>query len=70
MRLSGREVQPEIKVSPGTVRPIRLRTAGFVFTMGPVEAMDLATQLADAVAEVRSSPQALEFFNTTERKAP
>jgi hypothetical protein len=70
MRLSGREVQPEVKVSPESVRPIRLRTAGFVFTMSAVEALDLANQLADAVLEAQASPQALAFFNTTERKAP
>jgi hypothetical protein len=76
MRLSGRDIQPDVKVSPGTVRPIRLRTAGFVFAMGPAEALHLATQLADAVAEVGEvvaevkSPPALEFFNTTERTAP
>ncbi|PQP38792.1 hypothetical protein ACORG1_24650 [Mycobacterium sp. TJFP1] len=68
MRLSGRDVQPEIKVSPETVRPIRLRLAGFVFTMHPTEAMDLANQLADAVAELKP-PRALEIFNT-ESKPP
>ena len=31
MRLSGRDVQPDVKVSPGTVRPIRLRAGGLMF---------------------------------------
>ena len=52
MRLSGRDIQPDVKVSPGTVRPIRLRAAGLVFGMERAEALDLATQLADAVAEI------------------
>lgn len=63
MRLSGRDVQPEIKVSPETVRPIRLRLGGLVFVMHANEALDLANQLADAVAELKP-PRALEIFNT------
>lgn len=69
MRLSGRDVQPDVKVSPDSVRPIRLRVAGFVFTMDTAEALHLANQLAEAIAEMKPA-KALEFFNTTERKAP
>jgi hypothetical protein len=52
MRLSGRDIQPDVKVSPGTVRPIRLRAAGLVFGMNRAEALHLADQLADAVDEI------------------
>ncbi|WP_418601576.1 hypothetical protein [Mycolicibacterium sp. SCSIO 43805] len=54
MRLSGRDIQPDVKVSPDTVRPIRLRAAGLVFGMNTAEAMHLATQLADAVDEIHN----------------
>lgn len=63
MRLSAREVAPSVAVMPDSVRPIRLRAGGLTFTMDVAEALGLATQLADAIAEVQS-PQALEFFNT------
>lgn len=55
MRLSGRDIQPDVKTAPGTVRPIRLRAAGLVFGLGAAEALDLANQLADAVAEVKTT---------------
>lgn len=68
MRLSGRDVQPDVKVSPESIRPIRLRFAGFVFAMQGTEALDLANQLADAVAALKP-PKALEFFNTGKEPA-
>lgn len=68
MRLSARNVQPEIKVSPGAVLPIRLRTGGFAFAMDAAEALDLANQLADAVAELKQ-PAALKVFNTEKEQA-
>ena len=49
MRLSSRDVQPEIVAVPDTQRPIRLRTGTISFGLTPAEAIDLATQLADAV---------------------
>ena len=55
MRLSGRDIQPDVKVSPGTVRPIRLRTAGLVFGLNPAEALHLASQLANAVDEINNN---------------
>ena len=54
MRLSARYIQPEVMVSPEAKWPIRLRTGGLVFTMDAAEALDLATQLADAVAEINN----------------
>lgn len=54
MRLSGRDVQPDVKVSPGTVRPIRLRAGGLMFGLDAAEALDLANQLADAVALLKT----------------
>ncbi|MDN4518149.1 hypothetical protein QYF68_09960 [Mycolicibacterium austroafricanum] len=66
MRLNARYVQPEVKVSPDAVLPIRLRVGGFMFAMEAVEALDLANQIADAVAELKppKPPRALEIFNT------
>ncbi|WP_370500262.1 hypothetical protein NWT09_00120 [Mycolicibacterium sp. jd] len=63
MRLSARNVQSEVKVSRDAVLPIRLRTGGLVFAMDAAEALDLANQLADAVAELKPA-KALEIFNT------
>ena len=62
MRLSGRDTQPDIRVAPGTVRPIRLRVAGLVFGLNTSEALDLATRLADAADQLKP-PRALEIFN-------
>lgn len=55
MRLSAREVAPSVALMPDSVRPIRLRTGGLTFTMDVAEALDLATQLADAVAEINNN---------------
>jgi hypothetical protein len=53
MRLSGREVTPEVAIMAGTRRPVRLRTGVLTYMLTPAEAIDLATQLADAVTQVK-----------------
>ncbi|TQK27886.1 hypothetical protein [Arthrobacter sp. SLBN-53] len=68
MRLSARNVQPEVRVSPDAVLPIRLRTGGFAFAMDAAEALHLANELADAVASLKK-PRALEIFNTDKEQA-
>lgn len=57
MRLSARNTGYAITAVPGTARPVRLRIGGLGFCMEPDEAVQLANDLADAVAEI----------NTTER---
>lgn len=52
MRLSARDLHPTIVVAPDTVRPIRLRTGALTFMFTAAEAINLATQLADAVTEL------------------
>lgn len=52
MRLSGREMQASVIVLHESGRPIRLRAAGLTFSMDTAEALDLATQLADAVTRI------------------
>lgn len=58
MRLSAKDLAANVVIMPGTVRPVRLRMAGLSYCLEPDEAIELANQLADAVAEI----------NTTERK--
>lgn len=55
MRLSGRHVNPEVVVMRDTARPIRLRAAGLAYMFTADEAVELATQLADAVDEIRTN---------------
>lgn len=52
MRLSSRDVNPTVVVLHESGRPIRLRTGGITFAMDTGEALDLATQLADAVTRI------------------
>ena len=52
MRLSAREVSPSVVVLYESGRPIRLRTGGLTFAMDTDEALDLASQLADAVTRI------------------
>lgn len=55
MRLSARDFQPEIVLAPDSRRPIRLRAGGgMAFMLTPTEAIDLATQLADAVTQFKA----------------
>lgn len=54
MRLSARDLDPRVTTMPANARPIRLRAAGLVFAFEPAEALALAHQLADAVAEVNN----------------
>ncbi len=55
MRLSARNLEPSVVVSPGTERPIRLRTGALTYMFTTAEAVDLATKLADAVGEINHS---------------
>ncbi len=54
MRLTARETAPFVNAMPDSVRPIRLRAGGLTFAMDTAEAIDLATQLADAVDELKT----------------
>lgn len=55
MRLTARETAPCVGVMHDSVRPIRLRAGGLTFAMDTAEALDLATQLADAVAKINNN---------------
>lgn len=52
MRLTARETAPCVNVMHDSVRPVRLRAGGLTFAMEAAEAIELATQLADAVTRV------------------
>jgi hypothetical protein len=54
MRLTARETAPFVNMVPDSVRPIRLRAGGLTFAMETAEAIDLATQLADAVTQFKA----------------
>lgn len=54
MRLSGREYEPIVAVAPGTTRPVRVRAGTLSFMFTTAQAIELATQLADAVTELRT----------------
>ncbi|KUI16152.1 hypothetical protein AU191_01050 [Mycolicibacterium acapulense] len=54
MRLSAKEMAVQVGAMPGSARPIRLRGGGLQFQMTCAEAVELATQLADAVDEIRN----------------
>ncbi len=60
MRLNAKNVQYDVSVLHESERPIRLNTGTIYFSLTAAEAIDIATQLADAVEQSR----------TTERKAP
>ncbi len=53
MRLSARDLKYGIGVMPESSRPIRLPTGGLTFCMDATEALELASQLADAVEEAK-----------------
>lgn len=53
MRLSSRDLQPIVAISPESIRPIRLRTGALTYMFTPDQAIELATQLADAVDELK-----------------
>ena len=55
MRLSARDLEARVVTVPGTIRPVRLSFGGFSFRLDPGEAIGLATQLADAVDEIRNT---------------
>lgn len=53
MRRNAQNLDPLVAGAPGTVRPIRMRLGGLVYSMEPEEAIELATQLADAVQRIK-----------------
>ncbi len=55
MRVAAKDLHPTVTVAPDTVRPIRLRTGALTYMFNTAEAIDLATQLADAVGEVNKT---------------
>lgn len=56
MRLSARNVTYVVDTVPdSTGRPVRLAIAGSTYRMDAAEAIDLATQLADAVTRLNST---------------
>lgn len=56
MRLSGKEVIMKVNVVRHIPMPIQIRGGGMSFMMTPDEAIELASHLADAVAEL-NAPQ-------------
>lgn len=59
MRLSARDVHPMVVVLHDSGRPIRMRTGGLTFAMDTAEALNLATQLADAVTRINEQRKAI-----------
>ena len=57
MRLSARDISFKVAAIPSSVRPIRVRGGGLTYMLTSEEAVDLATQLADAVSEIRTLDQ-------------
>lgn len=54
MRLNARNVTHEVVAIPGTERPIRLRIGGLAYALYPAEAVAVATDLADAITQLRN----------------
>lgn len=54
MRLAARDLNPTVTVAPETGRPIRLRTGAMTYMMTAAEAIELATELADAVTRLKA----------------
>ncbi|BBX72280.1 hypothetical protein H7H78_11705 [Mycobacterium shinjukuense] len=52
MRLSARNFDAKVDVTPESSRPVRLRIIGLTFGLTPPEALQLATDLADAVNQL------------------
>lgn len=50
MRLSARNCDVKVDVMPESSRPVRLRVVGLTFGLTSAEALQLATDLADAVS--------------------
>jgi hypothetical protein len=53
MRIAARNTPATVSIAPDTAHPIRVRTSVATFGMEADEAIALATQLADAVQELR-----------------
>jgi hypothetical protein len=53
MRLSARDLVPDIGLAAESIRPVRLRTGGLTYMLTAAEAVELATKLADAVTQLR-----------------
>lgn len=69
MRLSARNVVAVVgTIDDAASRPVRMNIGGVTYRMELDEAIQLANELADAVAELRP-PKALEYFNTERNQA-
>jgi len=56
MRLCAKNSTPTVTAMPDTdIRPVRMYLGGMTYRMEPAEALELATQLADAVDELRNT---------------
>lgn len=55
MRLSARDCVARVETMPGTQRPIRIVLHGMQYRLEPDEAIVLASQLADAVEELKNT---------------
>lgn len=53
MRLSARDLDPTVVLAPDSQRPVRLRTGALTYMFTTAEAIDLATELADAVTQLK-----------------
>lgn len=54
MRLAAKDLTPSVVAAPGTARPVRIRLSGLTYCLEADEAIELATQLADAVTRLRT----------------
>ncbi|WP_374158771.1 hypothetical protein ACEWX3_04625 [Mycobacterium sp. G7A2] len=54
MRLAARDLEPTVTIAPETGRPVRIRTGALTYMMTAAEAIELATELADAVTRLRA----------------
>lgn len=65
MRLSARDFAFNIRLSPISGRPIRMRIGGMTYCMDTAETIELANALADAVDDLNNLPPV-----NTERTEP
>ncbi|MCV7056292.1 hypothetical protein [Mycolicibacterium gilvum] len=56
MWLSGRDFAYNIRLSPVSGRPIRLRIGGMTYCMDVAETVELANALADAIDDYQKLP--------------
>lgn len=60
MRLSSRDLRYDLSLLPESSRPVSLRIGGMSYRMDAAEAIELATGIADAVAQLNSQPERKE----------